>query len=101
MNPAATVAIYLAATLDEIAGCLRLVGSRRDCRPDRLRVFPDADRGGLYRASLRRLKGYLHRRSPAWLWATHGHRTDSRDTLGAIVTITGAVIMLMGPRAAG
>lgn len=101
MNPAATVAIYLTATLDEVAGCLGLVGSRRDCRPDRLPVVPDADRGGLYRANLRRLKGYLHRRSPAWLWAIHGHRPDSWDTLGAIVTITGAVIMLLVPRAAG
>ena len=45
--------------------------------------------GGIYRAS-----------ALLWLWAVEGVRPDRWDTLGTAVCLTGAAIILWGPRAA-
>lgn len=37
--------------------------------------------------------------SLAWLWAVEGVKPDRWDTLGAVVCLVGAGIILLGPRA--
>jgi small multidrug resistance family-3 protein len=36
--------------------------------------------------------------SLAWLWAVEGTRPDRWDTIGAIVCVAGAALILLGPR---
>lgn len=38
--------------------------------------------------------------SLAWLWAVEGARPDRWDTLGAVICLVGAGVILLGPRAA-
>lgn len=112
MNPAATLAIYLAAALGEIAGCfafwawLRLGKSAWWAVAGTAALIAFAwfltrvdvafagrayaAYGGVYIAS-----------SLAWLWAVEGHRPDRWDALGAVVALTGAAIILLGPRSSG
>ena len=103
--------IYAGAALAEIAGCfafwawLRLGKSALWLIPgvaalcffaylltkiDALyagRAF--AAYGGVYIAS-----------SLAWLWAVEGIRPDRWDTIGAVICLAGAAVILLAPRAA-
>lgn len=36
--------------------------------------------------------------SLAWLWAVEGNRPDRWDTIGALVCVAGAALILLGPR---
>lgn len=109
MNPAATLAIYVAAAAGEIAGCfafwawLRLGRSplwalagvaalvafawfltRTDT------VFAGrayAAYGGVYIVS-----------SLAWLWAVEGQRPDRWDLIGAVICLVGAATIVLAPR---
>jgi small multidrug resistance family-3 protein len=110
LNPATTLAIYLAAAAAEIAGCFAFwAWLRLDRSPwwavigvvalilfawflTRVdTVFAGrayAAYGGVYIAS-----------SLVWLWAVEGHRPDRWDMLGAVICLIGAGIILLGPRA--
>lgn len=105
------ILIYFAAALAEIVGCfafwmwLRLDRSIFWLAPGMvsLAVFAwlltlspvdHAGRayavyGGIYIAS-----------SLIWLWVIEGHRPDHWDLIGALVCLSGAAIILWGPRAA-
>jgi small multidrug resistance family-3 protein len=107
----ATIPAFLVAALAEIAGCfafwawLRLGRSVMWLLPGMasLAVFAwvltlveveaagraYAAYGGVYIAA-----------SLAWLWAVEGTRPDRWDLLGAAVCVTGAAIILLGPRGA-
>jgi len=112
LNPAVTLAIYLAAALGEIAGCfafwawLRLGKSAwwAAAGVAALVAFAwfltrvdvafagraYAAYGGVYIAS-----------SLAWLWAVEGHRPDRWDAVGAAICLCGAAVILLGPRSTG
>lgn len=111
MHPVVTLGIYLAAAAGEIAGCfafwawLRLdrsvwwaVGGVAALvafawfltRVDTAfagRAY--AAYGGVYIAS-----------SLAWLWAVEGQPPDRWDSLGALICLAGAALILLGPRGA-
>jgi small multidrug resistance family-3 protein len=106
-----TVAIYGAAALAEIAGCfafwawLRLGHSPWWLLPGMAslaafawlltQVASDAAGrafvayGGVYIAA-----------SLLWLWAVEGRRPDGWDLAGAALCLTGAAVILLGPRSA-
>ena len=106
-----TVAIYGAAALAEIAGCfafwawLRLGHSPWWLLPGMAslaafawlltQVASDtagrafAAYGGVYIAA-----------SLLWLWAVEGRRPDGWDLAGAALCLTGAAVILLGPRSA-
>lgn len=109
MNPAATLGIYLAAAVGEIAGCFAFWAWLRLGR-SALWAFAGvaaliafawfltrvdtafagrayAAYGGVYIAS-----------ALAWLWAVEGHRPDRWDVIGAGFCLVGAAIILIGPR---
>ncbi|MEX1081040.1 MAG: YnfA family protein [Halofilum sp. (in: g-proteobacteria)] len=110
MNPGATLAIYLAAALGEIAGCFAFWAWLRLGRSPLWAIAgvaaliafawfltrvdtafagrAYAAYGGVYIAS-----------SLGWLWAVEGHRPDRWDLLGATICVAGAAIILLAPRA--
>jgi small multidrug resistance family-3 protein len=106
-----TIAIYVAAAIAEIAGCFALWVVVRHSASS-LWLIPGvaclvlfgwlltqvdvefagrayAVYGGIYIAA-----------SLAWLWAVEGRMPDRYDILGALVCITGALIILYAPRGA-
>ncbi|MFT0891344.1 YnfA family protein [Pseudochelatococcus sp. G4_1912] len=104
-----TALIYPAAALAEIAGCfsfwawLRLGKSIWWLLPGVfalvifawLLALTDSEAAGRAYAAY---GGIYIAASLGWLWAAEGMRPDRWDITGAIVCITGAVIILVGPR---
>ncbi|KAF0183350.1 MAG: hypothetical protein FD124_3616 [Alphaproteobacteria bacterium] len=110
MSPA-TIAIYAAAAVAEIAGCfafwawLRLGRSPWWLAPGLvslclfawlLTLVPTSAAGRAYAA----YGGVYIAASLAWLWMVEGMRPDRWDVLGAGVCVLGAAIILLGPRGA-
>jgi len=104
-----TAAFYALAALCEIAGCfafwawLRLGKTPLWVAPGlaSLALFAflltrvDADMAGRAYAAY---GGVYIAASLIWLWAVEGARPDRWDALGAAVALTGAAIILWGPR---
>lgn len=111
MTAPATLAIYAAAALAEIAGCfafwawMRQGASAFWLLPGMasLAVFawlltlaPSDFAGRAYAA----YGGVYVAASLAWLWAIEGRRPDSWDLTGAGIVLVGAAIILWAPRSA-
>jgi small multidrug resistance family-3 protein len=106
-----TVAIYGAAALAEIAGCfafwawLRLGHSPWWLLPGMasLAAFAwlltqvESDAAGRAFAAY---GGVYIAASLLWLWAVEGRRPDGWDLAGAALCLTGAAVILLGPRSA-
>lgn len=106
-----TLAVYNFAALAEIAGCysfwawLRLGKSPAWLIPGGLALalfaylltLVDAEAAGRTYAAY---GGVYIVASLTWLWTVEGLRPDRWDTLGAIVCLVGAGIILLGPRPA-
>ena len=109
MNPAGTLAVYLAAAAGEIAGCFAFWSWLRLGRSGLWAIAgvialvafawfltrvdtafagrAYAAYGGVYIAS-----------SLAWLWVVEGQRPDRWDAVGAVICLIGATVILFGPR---
>lgn len=106
-----SAAVYAAAAFAEIGGCfafwawLRLDKSALWLVPGMvsLAVFAwlltlvDASAAGRAYAAY---GGIYIAASLAWLWGAEGLRPDRWDVIGAAICLTGAVIIIAGPRAA-
>ena len=107
----ASVAIYLGAAVAEIAGCfafwawLRLDRSPAWLVPGMisLAVFAflltriDSDFAGQAYAAY---GGVYIASSLAWLWLVEDQAPDRWDIIGAVICLTGAAVILWGPRPA-
>ena len=108
---AASIAVYLAAALAEIAGCfafwawLRLGKTPWVLLPGfaslaafawLLTLSPATHAGRAYAA----YGGIYIAASLAWLWLAEGTRPDRWDVIGAVICAAGAAVILFGPRAA-
>jgi small multidrug resistance family-3 protein len=106
-----TALIYIAAALAEIAGCfafwawLRLDKSVWWIFPGTawlllfaylLTLVPSDAAGRAFAA----YGGVYIVASLAWLWAVEGVRPDRWDVAGATLSLIGAAVILLGPRAA-
>jgi small multidrug resistance family-3 protein len=106
-----TVFVYIAAALAEIAGCFSFWAWRREGKPIwllapglvslvlfawLLTLVDSAAAGRAYAA----YGGVYICASLAWLWAVEGVRPDRWDTLGALLSLAGAAVILLGPRGA-
>lgn len=105
-----TALIYASAAVAEIAGCfafwawLRLGHSAWWIAPGLaslalfayLLTFADSAAAGRAYAAY---GGVYIVSSLIWLWAVEGVRPDRWDTIGAVVALSGAAIILLGPRA--
>ena len=104
-----TALIYFSAAAAEIAGCfafwawLRLGHSALWLVPGAaslalfaylLTVVDSAAAGRAYAA----YGGVYIVSSLIWLWTVEGSRPDRWDTIGALVALSGAAIILFGPR---
>ena len=106
-----TVLIYVGAAFAEIAGCFAFWAWLRLGRSP-LWLAPGVASLTLFAFLLTRVDSAAAGRvfaayggvyivaSLAWLWAVEGVRPDRWDSLGALVCLVGAVIILLGPRAA-
>jgi len=106
-----TFPVYIAAALAEIAGCFsfwawwRLEKSPLWLVPGMaslaafawLLTLAESDAAGRAYAAY---GGVYICASLFWLWAAEGARPDRFDILGAAVCLSGAAIILFGPRAA-
>lgn len=106
-----TLLAYIGAAVCEIAGCfsfwawLRLGRSPLWTFPGMacLAVFAylltrvDTDAAGRAYAAY---GGAYIASSILWLWLAEGHRPDRWDVVGAAVCLFGAMVILLGPRAA-
>jgi len=106
-----TPLIYVAAALAEIAGCyafwawLRLEksawwlvpGIASLCLFTYLLTLVEAEHAGRTYAAY---GGVYIASAVAWLWFAEGMKPDRWDTIGAAVCLTGAAIILWGPRPA-
>jgi small multidrug resistance family-3 protein len=105
-----TIPIYVAAALAEIAGCFafwawfRLGRSMLWLLPGMaslavfgwlLALVPVEQAGRAYAV----YGGIYIAASLGWLWAVEGLRPDRWDLIGAATCLTGAAIILWGPRA--
>ena len=112
MRTAAAASLYLLAALAEIAGCfafwawLRLGRSAWWLAPGLaslaafaalLAFVPAAQAGRAYAA----YGGIYVAASLAWLRVAEGVAPDRWDLAGAAVTVLGAALILLGPRAGG
>ena len=102
---------YIGAALAEIAGCfafwawLRLdksfwwliPGVASLCLFAYLLTLIDAEHAGRTYAAY---GGVYIISALVWLWIAEGVRPDRWDTMGAVVALTGAAIILWGPRPA-
>lgn len=110
MTAPATLAIYAAAALAEIAGCftvwawMRLGASALWLLPGvvslaafawALTLAPSDFAGRAYAA----YGGVYIAASLAWLWVIEGQRPDAWDLTGAILCLLGAGVILLAPRA--
>jgi small multidrug resistance family-3 protein len=104
-----TAAVFVAAAVAEIAGCFAFWGWARLGRPAwwllpglaalalfawLLTLADSVAAGRAYAA----YGGVYIAASLFWLWAVEGLRPDRWDLLGAAVCLTGAGIILLGPR---
>jgi len=106
-----TPLVYIAAALAEIAGCyafwawLRLEksawwllpGIASLCVFAYLLTLVEAEHAGRTYAAY---GGVYIASAVAWLWFAEGMKPDRWDTIGAAVCLTGAAIILWGPRPA-
>jgi small multidrug resistance family-3 protein len=104
-----TPLVYIAAALAEIAGCfafwawLRLgkpvwwigPGIASLCLFAYLLTLVDSDKAGRAYAAY---GGIYIVGALLWLWLVEGVRPDRWDTIGAVVCLLGAAIILWGPR---
>jgi small multidrug resistance family-3 protein len=105
-----SVLVYIGAALAEIAGCFAFWGWLRLEKPVwwlvpgvaflvlfayLLTLVESAFAGRAYAA----YGGVYIAASLAWLWVVEGARPDRWDTIGAIICILGAAVILFGPRA--
>ena len=105
-----TALLYTAAALAEIAGCFAFWSWLRLDRPlwwllpgmaalalfaALLAVSPAAQAGRAYAA----YGGVYIVAALGWLWLVEGYRPDRWDLLGAAVSLAGAAIILLAPRA--
>jgi len=101
--------IYAGAALGEIAGCFAFwAWLRLDKSP--LWVFPGLASLAIFAFLLTRIDAAFAGRTYAayggvyivssllWLWAAEGQRPDRWDTIGAAIALTGAGVILFGPR---
>ncbi|HEX2237059.1 MAG TPA: YnfA family protein [Gammaproteobacteria bacterium] len=105
----ATIAIYIAAAIAEIAGCfafwawLRLGKSMLWLVPGLaslvafawLLTFSSAEHAGRAYAAY---GGIYIASSLLWLWMAEGFRPDRWDAIGVTVCLSGAALILWGPR---
>lgn len=111
MTAPATIAIYAAAALAEIAGCfafwawMRQGASALWLLPGLvslaafawlLTLAPSDFAGRAYAA----YGGVYVAASLVWLWAVEGRRPDTWDLTGAGIVLVGAAIILWAPRSA-
>lgn len=106
----ASIAVYVAAALAEIAGCfafwawLRLDKSAAWLVPGLaslalfayLLTLVEADAAGRAYAAY---GGVYIAASLGWLWTVEGAKPDRWDLLGAAFCLIGAAVILFGPRA--
>ena len=104
-----TILVYLAAAIAEIAGCfafwawLRLDRSALWALPGTVSLVAfallltrvDSEAAGRAFAAY---GGVYIVASLAWLWGVEGQRPDRWDLAGAGLCLTGAALMLVGPR---
>ena len=103
--------VYVAAAIAEIAGCFAfwawlkldksvwwlVPGVASLCLFAYLLTLVEAEHAGRTYAAY---GGIYIASALLWLWAVEGVRPDRWDTLGTAVCLTGAAIILWGPRAA-
>jgi small multidrug resistance family-3 protein len=104
-----TLLIYIGAAVAEIAGCFALWAVVRH-NASNLWLIPGLLSLALFGWLLTRVDvafagrayavygGIYIAASLAWLWAVEGRMPDRWDILGALVCITGAMIILYAPR---
>jgi len=103
------VVTYVAAAMAEIAGCFAFwAWLRLDKSP--LWLVPGILCLGLFALLLTRIDAAFAGRAYAayggiyilsslfWMWAVEGEGPDRWDTVGATVSVVGALIILFGPR---
>jgi small multidrug resistance family-3 protein len=111
MPAPATLLIYIAAAAAEIAGCFAFWAWLRQDRSMLwlapglaalaafawlLTLAPTEHAGRAYAA----YGGIYIAASLAWLWMIEGQRPDRWDVVGGLICITGAAVILFGPRTA-
>jgi small multidrug resistance family-3 protein len=104
-----TLAVYILAAVAEIAGCFAFWAWLRDGGPAwlalpglaalaafawLLTLAPVGAAGRAYAA----YGGIYVACALVWLWRVEGVRPDRWDLIGSAVAVTGALIILMGPR---
>jgi small multidrug resistance family-3 protein len=106
-----TVIYYAGAALSEIAGCFAFWAWLR-LGQSSLWAIPGIASLVVFAALLTRVDAAFAGRAYAayggvyiaaslvWLWAVEGSRPDRWDLIGAVVCLTGAAIILWGPRSA-
>ncbi len=104
-----TAFVYIGAALAEIAGCFSFWAWLRLGQPvwwlvpgvaaliafAWLLTFVDASHAGRAYAAY---GGVYIAASLLWLWTMEGARPDRWDLIGAAICVTGAVVILYGPR---
>lgn len=104
-----TLALYAAAALAEIAGCFAFWAWMRLGR-SALWLLPGLLALALFAALLTRVESEAAGRAYAayggvyitasllWLWLVEGARPDRWDLVGAAICLSGAALILYGPR---
>ncbi len=107
--PAVTIAAYVGAAIAEIAGCFAFWAWLRLGKPVwwivpglvslalfayLLTLVESAHAGRAYAA----YGGVYIVASIAWLWLVEAARPDRWDLIGAAICLTGAAVILFGPR---
>lgn len=106
-----TIPTYILAAFGEISGCFAFwVWLRLDRSPWWL--IPGVASLGLFAWALTRIKADFAGRAYAayggiyilaslvWMWVVEGSHPDRWDTVGAVICILGAAIIIFGPRGA-
>lgn len=108
---ASAIAIYVAAALAEIAGCFAFWAWLRNGQSAwwvlpgiasliafswLLTLVPTAAAGRAFAA----YGGVYIVASLAWMWTVEKTRTDNWDSVGAVLSIAGAAVILFAPRSA-
>ena len=111
MTLAAPLAIYALAALAEIAGCFAFWAWARLGR-SALWLVPGMLSLALFAWALTRIEtdfagrayaaygGIYVAASLGWLWTVEGARPDRWDLAGTVLCLTGAAMILLGPRSA-
>ncbi|ACJ00653.1 YnfA family protein [Rhodospirillum centenum] len=105
----ATIATYLLAAVAEIGGCFAFwAWLRLDRSP--LWLIPGMASLALFAWALTRIDSDLAGRAYAayggiyiltslvWMWLVEGSRPDRWDTLGTVLCVSGALVIIFGPR---